>query len=168
MEKRMKNIMILAICVFSILLIGFLSSFANINSIPTWYASLEKPSFNPPNWIFGPVWTILYIMMGVSLFLFITNKGKEQDKKFGYWMFGIQLFLNFIWSIVFFGMHRIAFGFLVIILLWFFIVLTMIMFYKISKASAYLMIPYLIWVTFAAVLNFSIGMLNVSMGILNK
>lgn len=149
--------------VISILIVGivaYLSSLANINSIPTWYESLAKPSFNPPNWIFGPVWTILYLMIGIALFLVWASKIKPQKKTTVYWVFGIQLFLNGIWSLIFFGAHQIFLALIVIALLWISIILNMLAFYKISKASAYLLVPYWLWVSFASVLNFSIWMLN--------
>lgn len=140
---------------------GIIGSFFTAGSIPTWYAALEKPSFNPPNWIFGPVWVTLYLMMGLSFFL--VWRKREIDKKFGskaIAFFGIQLLLNTIWSVIFFGLHSPMAAFMEIVVLWLFILLTTLEFRKISTIAAVLLIPYLLWVAFASVLNFSIWMLN--------
>ena len=126
-------------------------------SIPTWYATLIKPSFNPPNWLFGPVWTILYLLMGVSLYL-IWNS--QKDFKVALIIFGIQLGLNLLWSILFFGLHQPLWAFIEIIFLWIFIVLNIIFFYKISPVAGLIQIPYLLWVSFAALLNFFLWRLN--------
>ena len=156
----MKNYLKFIASVLGVELIGILGSFFTSGSIPTWFSSLTKPSFNPPSWIFGPVWTILYAMIGVSLYLILTSKAKTSLKTKAYWIFGIQLFFNFIWSIVFFGMHQILGAFAVIALLWIFIILNILAFYKISNPAGYLLIPYWIWVSFASILNFSIWWLN--------
>jgi benzodiazapine receptor len=156
----MKNWVKLIICIIAVEIIGILGGFFTAGSILNWYAGLAKPSFNPPNWIFGPVWTILYLMTGISLYLFLTGKGKSKNKIDGFWIFGVQLMLNFLWSIVFFSMHQILGALIVIALLWISIVLNIVTFYRVSKSSAYLLIPYLFWVSFASVLNFAIWMLN--------
>jgi tryptophan-rich sensory protein len=129
-------------------------------SIPTWYASLQKPAFNPPNWIFGPVWTTLFIMMGVAAFL-VWDKGLENKKvKISLAIFGLQLLLNVLWSILFFGLQSPLYAFIDIIMLWASILATIIYFYRISAAAAYLLIPYILWVSFASILNLSIVILN--------
>ncbi len=130
------------------------------SAIPIWYATLNKPTFNPPDWVFGPVWTILYTMMGVSLFLIGTSTLPNKKKRVAYSLFFIQLFLNAIWSPIFFGLHSPLLGLMVILLMWISIVLTMIDFYKISKTATVLLAPYLLWVSFATLLNFSIWQLN--------
>jgi len=144
------------------ILIPFLASiiggFFTANSISTWYSTLNKPFFNPPSWIFGPVWTLLYLFMGIALFLVWTSKSK--NKKYAYVFFGIQIFLNALWSILFFGLQNPLFAFIEIILLWIFILLTIIYFYRIHKKTIYLLIPYILWVSFAAVLNYFIMILN--------
>lgn len=147
-------------CIILVQLAGVLGSIFSVDSIESWYSGLEKPSFNPPNWIFGPVWTALYFMIGISLFLFIIKKGSRKEKRAGYWIFGVQLFLNAIWSIVFFGMHQIFLALIVIILLWISIFLNIPAFFRISKISAYLLVPYWLWVSFASVLNWAIWILN--------
>jgi benzodiazapine receptor len=160
MKKEGKNLWKLVVSILVVELVGILSSFATFSSIPNWYALLIKPSFNPPNWIFGPVWTILYLMIGISLYLVWTSRIKSDLKIKAYWIFAIQLALNGLWTIVFFGMHQILGALAIIILLWIFIILNIFAFYKISKPAAYLLIPYWLWVSFASILNFSIWMLN--------
>jgi tryptophan-rich sensory protein len=128
--------------------------------IPTWYAELAKPSFAPPNWLFGPVWTTLYILMGIALFL-IWKKGFEnREVKIAFGIFIVQLVLNTLWSIVFFGLQNPGAAFIEIIILWIAIVATIIVFKKISKPAAWLLAPYLAWVSFASVLNYAIWTLN--------
>ena len=147
------------------LIIGFLGSAFTMNSVSTWYPELNKPFFNPPSWIFGPVWTILYIMIGISIYLVWTRKenkkGKNKEtKKKVFWICGIQLFFNFIWSILFFGNKLIGLAFVDIIFLLIAILFNIYFCYKISRNSAYLLIPYLLWVSFASIINFAIWILN--------
>jgi len=150
----------LAVSILSCLLAGFIGSAATTPSIPTWYASLQKPAFNPPNWIFAPVWTTLFIMMGVAAFL-VWDKGLENKKvRISLGIFGLQLLLNVLWSILFFGLQSPLYAFIDIIMLWASILATIIYFYRISAAAAYLLIPYILWVSFASLLNLSIAMLN--------
>lgn len=141
-------------------LIGILGSYFTISSIATWYATLNKPFFNPPNYLFGPVWTALYALMGISAYMIwekgITNKSVMVALKY----FGIQLFLNAIWSPIFFGKKDLLLALFVIILMWIFICFTIWKFYKIRKIAAFLMFPYLLWVSFATILNYSIWYLN--------
>jgi translocator protein len=142
------------------LLAGFIGSFFTSSSITTWYLTLNKPFFNPPNWLFGPVWTILYLMMGVSLYI-IWDKGiNNKISKIAISLFFIQLTLNVLWSIIFFGLKSPLFALIEIIFLLIFILLTIIYFYKISKFASYLLVPYLMWVSFATILNFAIYYLN--------
>ena len=126
------------------------------SSVSSWYVTLNKPSFNPPSWVFGPVWTILYLLMGISLYLVWSKKFSKPAFIF----FGVQLFLNALWSILFFGIKSPLFAFIGITLLWTAIFITIIYFYKLNKLSSYLLIPYILWVSFAAVLNFAIFLLN--------
>jgi benzodiazapine receptor len=127
-------------------------------AIPTWYATLKKPFFSPPNWVFGPVWTILYLLMGFSLYLIWVSPAKNKEN--AYTFFGIQLALNTLWSSVFFGSRSPFWGFVVILALAAFIFLTIVEFRKISKKAAVLLYPYLAWVAFASVLNFAVFLLN--------
>jgi translocator protein len=141
------------------LLAGFVGSYFTTPNIPTWYAGLTKPSFNPPSWIFAPVWTALYLLMGYALYL-ITQTKIKKDKSKAYYLFGFQLILNSLWSIIFFGRQNISLAFTTIILLWLIIAITIIEFNKINKKAAKLLIPYILWVSFATLLNFAILRLN--------
>lgn len=141
-------------------LAGFVGSLFTTPSIPTWYAAIQKPSFNPPNWIFGPVWTTLFVLMGVAAFI-VWNKGLDKKGvKAALLLFIIQLVLNMLWSYLFFALHSPLYAFVEIIILWLAILLTMLKFFPISHAAGYLLLPYILWVSFAAVLNFTIFRLN--------
>lgn len=140
------------------LAVGFLGSAFTVSSITGWYATLNKPFFAPPNYVFAPVWTTLYILMGISLYLLWTAKKKGKDKAIK--LFFIQLVLNFLWSIIFFGMHNVTLAFVAIIVLWIFIVLTIRQSLLVSKPAAYLLYPYIVWVTIASILNLSLLILN--------
>jgi translocator protein len=151
---------LLAACVLLCELAGVIGSAFTISSIPTWYAGLSKPSFSPPNWVFAPVWITLYAMMGVSLYL-VWRKGMGQkNAKDAAVAFLAQLILNTSWSIAFFGLKSPTAGLLVIIPLWSAISLTIIRFRRISWTAAALLVPYLLWVSFATLLNLSIILLN--------
>jgi len=139
--------------------VGFLGTIFTIPSIPTWYAALNKAPFNPPNFLFGLVWTTLYFLMGVALFLVLGKKLKKQRNPLLI-LFSVQLLLNFLWSVIFFGWHLPAVALLEICLLWISIALLIIDFWKFSKSAAILLFPYLAWVSFAALLNLSIVLLN--------
>lgn len=139
---------------------GFIGSFATQSSVNTWYNTLQKPSFTPPDWLFAPVWTLLYILMGIALFLVWKEGIEDKIVKIGIVIFSIQLFLNLLWSIIFFGMRSIPGGAIEIVFLWLSILATIIIFMGISKVAGYLLIPYFLWVSFASVLNFSLYALN--------
>jgi tryptophan-rich sensory protein len=132
---------------------GILGSLVTFPVISGWYQMLVKPSFSPPNWLFGPVWTLLYFMMGISLYLIWLRKG---DLKW----FWVQLVLNTFWSFIFFGLKSPGLAFVEIIFLWLAIVFTIKSFIKVYRPAAYLLYPYLAWVSFASVLNFTIWILN--------
>lgn len=140
-------------------LAGAIGSLATYTNIPTWYAALAKPEFNPPNWIFGPVWTTLYALMGVSLYLVWTTKTKRK-KQSALIAYGIQLALNTLWSLVFFGAHWFVGSSVIVILLWAAIVATIKLFWPISKPAAWMLVPYLAWVSFASVLTLAVSSLN--------
>ncbi len=140
--------------------IGILGSLFTISQILTWYQGLNKPFFSPPNWVFGPVWTMLYGLMGISIFLIFEAKIKKRERNNLLLLFSLQLLLNFLWSVIFFGMHLSAVAFIEIIFLWTTILILIIKFYKYSKLSSYLLIPYLFWVSFASLLNISVALLN--------
>jgi translocator protein len=128
--------------------------------VRTWYAGLNKPSFNPPGWIFGPVWTTLYIIMGIALYLVWRNSLVDKKTKIAVVLFSIQMALNLLWSILFFGMHNPLAGLIDIALLWTLILATMIAFYRISRPAGLLLVPYFLWVSFASVLNYMLWSLN--------
>jgi translocator protein len=149
------------VMVVTCLAIGFLSGQVTKAAILTWYVTIEKPSFNPPNWIFAPVWTALFVLMGVSggLVWHQIETNREVVKK-ALLFFAIQLVLNALWSYLFFGLHNPMLAFFEIILLWLLIYETYSKFVKIDKIAGYLLLPYLAWVSFAMVLNGSIWWLN--------
>jgi len=139
--------------------VGWIGSFFT-DSASGWYQNLNKPFFNPPGWVFAPVWTALYIIMGVSVFL-IWQKGLSERKvKIALIFFIVQLLLNAIWTPLFFGLESPFAAFVDIVFLWLAILITIVLFFKLSRAAAFLLIPYILWVTFAAVLNFSIWIMN--------
>lgn len=166
--KKIKNPKLLLFSIVFSFLPGFFGSIFTSRSIPTWYAYLNKPSFNPPNFIFGPVWTTLYVLIGISFYFVLLKrsdkknvKGKDKtlfDKAIK--IFVIQLFLNGLWSILFFGFQDVLLALIEIAVLWIVIILNIYFFYKIEKKSAYLLIPYLLWVSFASFLNYNILILN--------
>ena len=137
---------------------GVLGSVFTTFAIPTWYAALNKPVFAPPNWVFAPVWTTLYVLMGISLYLVWTYKGKTRQNAIN--IFFVQLGLNVLWSIIFFGFKNPALALVNIVALWIAIFLTIKSFYKVNGLAGNLLLPYLVWVSFASILNLSIVLLN--------
>ncbi len=156
----MKNLPKILIAVVVCLGIGFFSGFATQSSIGTWYSTLNKPSFNPPNWIFAPVWTLLYILMGIAAGIVWSKGFYHKWVKTAMYHFIFQLLFNGLWSIVFFGFRSPGFALIVILILLVLIILTYRWFKIVSNIAAYLLIPYLLWVSFATILNFSIWQLN--------
>ena len=149
----------LIVSIFLPLGLGTIAGIFTAQSVPEWYATLNRPSFNPPNWIFGPVWTTLYILMGISLFL-IWKQNMSKERNLAILVFMLQLLFNFGWSFIFFYFNMIGFALIEIILLWISIVIMLVLFYKIKPIASYINIPYLLWVTFATVLNGSYYFLN--------
>ena len=156
----MNNTLKFIISIFTPLLIGGLSGFFTANSISGWYATIQKPSFNPPNWIFGPVWTLLYVMMGIALFVIWKSEADSVLKKQALILFSIQLAVNFCWSLLFFYCESPGCALIDIILMWVLILMTIFSFGKISSFAAWMLVPYIGWVSFAALLNFAIWKLN--------
>lgn len=138
--------------------LGILSGFNTSDSITGWYPFIIKPSWNPPNWIFGPIWTVLYIGMGVAVALIWHSRHDQKQKAILFFI--IQFVFNLCWSFIFFNLHQIGWALIEIVAMFFLILITTIRFYNINKHAAYLMIPYLLWVSFATVLNASIWYLN--------
>ncbi len=139
---------------------GFIGSIFTTPSIPTWYKKLKKPSFSPPNRVFAPVWITLYTLMGISLYLILREGLGNPQVQVGLGIFGIQLVLNVLWSFVFFGKKSILGGLVTIAVLWVAILLTIISFLNVSLLAGLLLVPYLLWSSFAAILNHSILKLN--------
>ncbi|AHB40758.1 MAG: hypothetical protein ACD_25C00269G0020 [uncultured bacterium] len=137
-----------------------LGSYFTTPNISTWYASLNKPFFSPPEWIFAPVWSLLYILMAIALYLVWKKDSPQQDKTKAIILYAIQLSLNALWSVIFFGMREPGIALAEIVVLETVIILTALSFRKMSKVAARLFIPYIIWVGFAAILNLSIVVLN--------
>jgi tryptophan-rich sensory protein len=154
-----KKVMVFTLSIAVSFAAGAIGSLATIPNIPSWYAALEKPMLNPPNWVFGPVWSVLYTLVGVSLALVILKSGKQVKKKAYYW-FGLQLVLNALWSLTFFGLHSPWLGVVVIIGLIASIILTIREFYGINKYAGWLLVPYLAWVCFATYLTIGVALLN--------
>ena len=154
------DIIRLAISIGVCLVAGFIGSIFTTASIPTWYTTLEKPSFNPPNWLFGPVWTILFILMGISAFLVWRVRLSEPNVRIALIIFIIQLILNAFWSVAFFGLRSPIAGLIVIVILWVAILLTILSSAKVSITAGILLIPYILWVSFASILNAAIYVLN--------
>lgn len=141
-------------------LAGVVGSFFTFPAISSWYTYLEKPPFNPPNWVFSPVWIIMFLFMGISLYLLWEEGLGNHSVKIALLFFSIQLILNICWSIVFFGLKSPFFALIEIIILWIAILITILKSFKVSKAAGILLIPYILWVSFAAVLNFFLWNLN--------
>lgn len=155
-----RSVLLLVSCILLPLLIGTMGSLITYPNVTGWFAGLIKPWFSPPNWIFGPVWTILYILMGISLWLVIRNgwEGKLVRKAMA--VFGLQLGANFLWSFVFFGLQSPVGGLINILVLLILIIGTILVFRNISHTASYLLIPYLCWVCFATLVNAAIVILN--------
>jgi tryptophan-rich sensory protein len=139
--------------------VGVLSGFATSRGVRTWYPTLEKPGFTPPDWLFGPVWTLLYLLMGLGLWL-VWRSSAGPRRRLALWIFGVQLALNAAWSFLFFGFQRIGTALIEIGILWAFILAMVVAFRIIRPAAGWLQVPYLAWVTFATVLNAALWRLN--------
>jgi benzodiazapine receptor len=139
--------------------LGLLGGIFTFSEIANWYAGLHKPSFNPPNWLFGPVWTVLYILMGISVWI-VWKQPASPGKKSALAVFITQFVLNFCWSLIFFKLHQTGWAFVEICILWVFILFTIIQFGKFSAWAAGLLVPYLAWVSFASLLTLMIWRLN--------
>ncbi len=155
-----KKLVFIVIAVSICLLAGSIGAFATQSSVNTWFTTLNKPFFNPPNWVFGPVWTILYILMGIAAGRVWSNGFHHKWVKTAMYHFIFQLLLNTLWSLVFFGMQEIFGALLVIIALLILLLFTYKWFKVVDSLSAFLLIPYILWVSFALVLNFSFWKLN--------
>ncbi|MGB9721627.1 MAG: TspO/MBR family protein [bacterium] len=154
------NIIKFVLSIVLTLCAGFIGSLATRQSVSTWFTTINKPPISPPNWLFGPVWTALFILIGIAFYL-VWNKGISQEGvKTAIIIFVIQLILNILWSVLFFGLRSPMSAFIEIIVLWIAILLTIIFFFRVSSLAGYLLIPYILWVSFASVLNGWIMILN--------
>ncbi|MFO1167480.1 MAG: TspO/MBR family protein [Rhodoblastus sp.] len=149
-----------AAAIAPVLLAGVGGSFSTRAAIPTWYDTLNKPWFTPPNWAFGPAWTILYIMMAYAFWRVLTLDRPLADKRASIATYLIQVFLNGLWSVVFFGMRSPGAAIVVVVAMWLAIVANMLAFAKLDRVAAWLLLPYLAWTTFAAALNIGVYLLN--------
>ena len=141
-------------------MVGAISGYFTSSGVDGWFALANKPWFNPPSWIFAPVWTTLYVLMGIAFFLVWKSDASKDIKQTAIILFAVQLVLNFFWSFIFFKMQQPGWAFAEIILMWLMILMTILWFGKISPAAAWLLVPYICWVSFASVLNYSIWRLN--------
>lgn len=139
---------------------GFLGSYFTTPAITGWYANINKPPFNPPNFIFAPVWTLLYILIGISLYLIIQSKNPDNNKPYAIKIYMIQITLNTLWSILFFGLRNPQLALIEILILLVLIIYNIRLFYSINKTAAYLLVPYFLWGVFATILNTAIVYLN--------
>jgi benzodiazapine receptor len=159
-NSRVRDIVRLVVSIVVCQLAGGLGAIFTTPAIPTWYASLNKPSFNPPNTVFFPVWTTLYTLMGIAAFL-VWRKGLgERRVRVALGIFVIQLVLNTAWSIIFFGLYSLFGAVIAIVFLWIAILINIVTFWRISKVAGALLIPYILWVSFAGILNVSVWMFN--------
>ena len=156
----MKTIVKLVVSIVVCQCAGLIGSVFTAPAIPTWYAALEKPPFTPPSWLFAPAWVTLYLLIGIAAFLVWKRGLHERETRIALIIFLVQLILNSLWSVAFFGMKSPLFGLIVIIVLWLAILLTILWFFRISKAAGILLIPYILWVSFATALNIAILTLN--------
>lgn len=156
MKKWMKLVISLGLP----LAVGFIAGMFTTAEIAGWYQTIRKPVWQPPNWVFGPVWTLLYILMGIAFYLVWTSGAPARQKRMAITLWSIQLVFNFFWSFIFFKQHQIDWALAEIVLLWFFILLTILSFSRISKTAAWLLVPYISWVTFATLLTLTIYQLN--------
>jgi len=150
----------LIVCLALTFSAAFVGSIFTRSAVPDWYATLNKPSFTPPDWLFGPVWIILYLLMAISAFIVWQKRLANPAVRVALILYLIQLILNALWSVIFFGLKSPLVAFIEILLLWSAIVVTILAFARVSITAALMLVPYILWVSFAAVLNFSIWLLN--------
>lgn len=155
----MSNILKLIISLIIPQVAGGIGSFFTMSKVPSWYAGLVRPSFNPPSWVFGPVWTALFLLMGYALYM-VWRGPKTQGQNIALIVFGVQMVLNTLWSILFFGLQSPGWALVEIVFLWLAILFTIILFWRLNRTAGILLLPYILWVSFAAFLNYSIWRLN--------
>lgn len=156
-EKFLRAAVFVIVCE---LLGGVLGSVFTISSLPTWYAALNKPWFAPPGSLIGIIWTVLYAMMGIAAFLVWESKKPKRLLAYAKSAFALQLAINISWTMIFFGLRSLVGGLIAIFAMWIAIAVTIVLFYRINRKAAWLMVPYIVWVSIAALLNFYIWRLN--------
>lgn len=159
MPKKISIVLGVIVSVLAAQMAGIIGSFFTFSSMQSWYVFLEKPFFAPPNWLFAPAWITLYVLMGIAAFL-VWRKRSMAGAKLALWLYSVQLALNALWSIIFFGMRNPGLAFVEIVVLWVLILVVTVKFFKLEKVAGYLFVPYLLWVTFASILNFAVWRLN--------
>ncbi len=159
-KSSISNPLALLICIAIPLLIGFLGSMFTMESVKTWYTTINKPSFNPPNWIFAPVWTTLYVLMGIASFRVWKNRKTAEWFHWAIVIYIVQLIFNLMWSFIFFELHQVGFALIEIVLLLLLIIINAFIFYRFDKLAGWLFLPYFLWVSFATYLTYSIFILN--------
>lgn len=146
----------LLVSIFIAELAGVVGSVYTASSIPAWYTGLEKPWWTPPNWIFGPVWVALYALMGFSAYLVWEVRHRKKEAEGALLFYGVHLFFNSLWSLIFFGLQNVGLALVEIFFLWLLIIYTMILFFRVERTAGWVFVPYLIWVSFAMMLNYSL------------
>lgn len=159
-KSTIPNILAFLICMAIPLSIGFLGSMFTMESVRTWYAAINKPALNPPNWIFAPVWTTLYVLMGIASFRVWQKRKTVEGFYWAVIIYIIQLAFNLMWSFIFFELHQVGFALIEIVLLLLLIIINAFIFYRFDKLSGWLFLPYFLWVSFATYLTYSIFILN--------
>ncbi|MCJ7827975.1 tryptophan-rich sensory protein [Patescibacteria group bacterium] len=154
---KKKRVLLLFGCLALPQLAGLAGALFTFSSVQTWYLEINRPTFTPPSWIFGPVWTPLYLLMGVGLYLVLVQ---DKPKKRAVTLFSLQLAFNVLWSALFFGSRMVGLAFMEILFLWLLVFLTLVSFWKVDKRAAWLLFPYLAWVSFATFLNYSFWLIN--------
>ncbi len=157
---KLSKVITLIVCLIVPLAVGGFAGVETAQNITTWYVDLVKPWFNPPNYLFGPVWTLLYILMGIAMYLVFWTFSSAVLRKQAIILFATQLLFNFAWSFIFFKYHQLGWALFEIIIMWILIFITIMAFAKVSKVAAWLLVPYISWVSFATILNFAIWRLN--------
>ena len=156
----LRSVALAAVCILIPLVLGAIIGVLTMSGVTDWYRTLNKPWFTPPDYVFGPVWTVLYILMGISLYLVIMQGWENKPVKNGSILFGAQLGVNLLWSLLFFGLHSPLAGLVCIVVLLALILATIFTFYQLSKPAAVLLVPYLAWVCIATALNAGVVLLN--------
>lgn len=157
---KLRDVFKLIVAVLVSELAGVVGSVFTAPAIPGWYAELAKPALTPPGWVFGPVWVALFALMGIAAFLVWRQGWERKNIRFALGIFGVQLVLNILWSVIFFGLQSLGWAFAELVILWLAILVTIVVFYKISRLAALLLVPYILWVSFAGYLNLSIWQLS--------